>query len=102
MGCRKEEQRRAGERPSGASILARGASPRTALPHSSIVDSGRSKTNLTAEILRDARQLLAIGCFCIGTNQVDLEAAARQGVSVVMTRIESRRRWRKDTSEGNS
>lgn len=33
----------------------------------------RSKTQVTAEALKDARRLLAIGCFCIGTNQVDLE-----------------------------
>jgi D-3-phosphoglycerate dehydrogenase len=37
---------------------------------------------LTADILKEAKQLLAIGCFCIGTNQVDLEAAAKQGVAV--------------------
>ncbi|RKP25292.1 hypothetical protein SYNPS1DRAFT_15870 [Syncephalis pseudoplumigaleata] len=42
----------------------------------------RSKTQLTADILKEAKQLLAIGCFCIGTNQVDLEAAARQGIAV--------------------
>ncbi|KAI9594972.1 hypothetical protein BDF19DRAFT_442977 [Syncephalis fuscata] len=42
----------------------------------------RSKTMLTADILKEGKQLLAIGCFCIGTNQVDLEAAARQGIAV--------------------
>src|SRR5690606_15335031 len=42
----------------------------------------RSRTQLTAEVLADARRLMAVGCFCIGTNQVDLEAAARQGVPV--------------------
>ena len=42
----------------------------------------RSKTHLTADLLRAAPQLLGIGCFCIGTNQVDLAAAGRQGVPV--------------------
>ncbi len=42
----------------------------------------RSKTRLTAEILQAAPQLLSVGCFCIGTNQVDLRAAARQGMPV--------------------
>ena len=42
----------------------------------------RSRTQLTAEVLAEARRLMAVGCFCIGTNQVDLEAAARAGVPV--------------------
>ena len=42
----------------------------------------RSRTQLTAEVLRHARQLEAVGCFCIGTNQVDLGAAMRLGVPV--------------------
>jgi D-3-phosphoglycerate dehydrogenase len=42
----------------------------------------RSNTRLTAEILQEARSLKAIGCFCIGTNQVDLGAAAELGVPV--------------------
>lgn len=42
----------------------------------------RSKTKLTKQVLEQAKNLLAIGCFCIGTNQVDLQAAANQGVSV--------------------
>ncbi|KAJ1985739.1 D-3-phosphoglycerate dehydrogenase 2 [Dimargaris cristalligena] len=42
----------------------------------------RSKTRLTANILKHAHSLLAIGCFCIGTNQVDLEYAAERGISV--------------------
>lgn len=41
----------------------------------------RSKTKLTKQVLEHAKNLLAIGCFCIGTNQVDLQAAAKQGVS---------------------
>ena len=42
----------------------------------------RSRTQLTAGVLADARRLLAVGCFCIGTNQVDLEAAELAGVPV--------------------
>lgn len=41
----------------------------------------RSKTKLTKAVLDEAKNLLAIGCFCIGTNQVDLKAAADKGVS---------------------
>ncbi len=42
----------------------------------------RSKTRLTERVLREARNLLVVGCFCIGTNQVDLEYAARNGIAV--------------------
>jgi len=42
----------------------------------------RSRTQLTAEVLRHAPPLSAIGCFCIGTNQVDLRAAMRLGIPV--------------------
>ncbi len=42
----------------------------------------RSRTQLNAEALAAARRLLAVGCFCIGTNQVDLTAAMRGGVPV--------------------
>ncbi|CAO3678566.1 unnamed protein product [Rhizopus stolonifer] len=42
----------------------------------------RSKTKLTKQVLEQAKNLLAIGCFCIGTNQVDLQAAANQGIAV--------------------
>ncbi|KAK3325627.1 hypothetical protein B0H66DRAFT_599781 [Apodospora peruviana] len=42
----------------------------------------RSKTKLTAKILQEAKNLLVIGCFCIGTNQVDLEYAAKHGIAV--------------------
>ena len=42
----------------------------------------RSRTQLTEEALEPARRLMAIGCFCIDTNQVDLEAAMRRGVPV--------------------
>ncbi|MCY7307544.1 MAG: phosphoglycerate dehydrogenase [Rhodoferax sp.] len=42
----------------------------------------RSRTQLTGEVLRQASMLAAIGCFCIGTNQVDLVAAMRLGIPV--------------------
>ena len=42
----------------------------------------RSRTQLTAELLAQAPKLNAIGCFCIGTNQVDLTAAMRLGIPV--------------------
>lgn len=42
----------------------------------------RSRTQLTAQVLEHAEQLLAIGCFCIGTNQVDLKAALAKGIPV--------------------
>ena len=42
----------------------------------------RSKTQITKKILDAAKKLQAIGCFCIGVNQVDLEAATKNGVVV--------------------
>ncbi|HEV7122570.1 MAG TPA: phosphoglycerate dehydrogenase [Rhodanobacter sp.] len=42
----------------------------------------RSRTQLTDEVLAQARRLIAVGCFCIGTNQVNLDAARRLGVPV--------------------
>lgn len=42
----------------------------------------RSKTKLNAKVLQEAKNLLVIGCFCIGTNQVDLDYAARHGIAV--------------------
>ena len=42
----------------------------------------RSKTRLTGEVLERCERLLAVGCFCAGTNQVDLEVAALGGVPV--------------------
>ncbi|MGH7493541.1 MAG: phosphoglycerate dehydrogenase [bacterium] len=42
----------------------------------------RSTTKITANVLARARRLWAIGCFCIGTNQVDLIKARQQGVAV--------------------
>lgn len=42
----------------------------------------RSKTKLTEKVLREAKNLIVVGCFCIGTNQVDLEYTARHGIAV--------------------
>ncbi|MBL0928165.1 MAG: phosphoglycerate dehydrogenase [Phycisphaerales bacterium] len=42
----------------------------------------RSKTQIDAAFLEKAQRLWGIGCFCIGTNQVDLAAAAARGVAV--------------------
>lgn len=42
----------------------------------------RSRTHLTEEVLRAATRLTAIGAFCIGTNQIDLDAAMRRGIPV--------------------
>ena len=42
----------------------------------------RSRTQLTAEVFAAAQKLVAVGCFCIGTNQVDLDAARQHGVVV--------------------
>jgi D-3-phosphoglycerate dehydrogenase len=42
----------------------------------------RSRTQLTAEVFSHANKLAAVGCFCIGTNQVDLEAAREKGIAV--------------------
>lgn len=63
---------------------------KTALPEDELIEKIkdvhaigiRSKTNLTARVLAAARNLVVIGCFCIGTNQVDLEAAAAKGIAV--------------------
>ncbi|MAE39972.1 MAG: phosphoglycerate dehydrogenase [Psychrobacter sp.] len=42
----------------------------------------RSRTQLTRQVLEKAEKLIGIGCFCIGTNQVDLEAAREMGIPV--------------------
>lgn len=42
----------------------------------------RSKTQITANVLAAAKKLQGIGCFCIGTNQVDLKTATEHGVAV--------------------
>lgn len=42
----------------------------------------RSRTQLTARVLNHTPKLIAVGCFCIGTNQVDLKCAQEHGVVV--------------------
>lgn len=42
----------------------------------------RSKTKVSSNVLRKAKNLLSIGCFCIGTDQVELEIAAKEGIPV--------------------
>ncbi len=42
----------------------------------------RSRTHLTDDVFDAAKKLCAVGCFCIGTNQVDLESASRHGIPV--------------------
>lgn len=42
----------------------------------------RSRTQLTEEVFACAKKLVAVGCFCIGTNQVDLNAARERGIAV--------------------
>jgi D-3-phosphoglycerate dehydrogenase len=42
----------------------------------------RSKTNVTARVLEQADRLMAVAAFCIGTNQIDLDACADHGIAV--------------------
>jgi D-3-phosphoglycerate dehydrogenase len=42
----------------------------------------RSKTNVTAKVLEHADKLLAVGAFCIGTNQIDLKTCSQKGIAV--------------------
>ena len=42
----------------------------------------RSRTQLTEKVFEAANKLVAVGCFCIGTNQVNLQAATRRGIAV--------------------
>lgn len=42
----------------------------------------RSKTTITKRVLENANRLMAIGAFCIGTNQIDLDEAAKKGIAV--------------------
>src|SRR5438477_7039318 len=42
----------------------------------------RSKTHMTDRVLAEAKRMLALECFCIGTNQVELSAANKRGVPV--------------------
>ena len=58
-----------------------GAALRDSLSSAHVVGI-RSRTQLSSEALEHARKLVAIGCFCIGTDQVDIAAARRRGVPV--------------------
>ncbi len=42
----------------------------------------RSKTQLTEKVLENAHKLIAVGAFCIGTNQINLTAATKKGIAV--------------------
>ena len=42
----------------------------------------RSRTHLSENVIAAANKLVAVGCFCIGTNQVDLEATKKRGIPV--------------------
>ena len=42
----------------------------------------RSRTNVTEKVLAAANKLISVGCFCIGTNQVNLKAAMEKGIPV--------------------
>ena len=42
----------------------------------------RSKTQLTKKVLKNANRLIAVGAFCIGTNQIDLDECLRRGIAV--------------------
>ena len=42
----------------------------------------RSKTNVTARVLENANKLMAVGAFCIGTNQIDLDTCTQKGIAV--------------------
>ena len=50
----------------------------------------RSRTNLSQAVIDAAEKLVAIGCFCIGTNQVDLGAAATRGSLFLMHLFQTR------------
>ena len=62
----------------------------TALPEDELIErikdahfvGLRSRTQLTRRVFENAPKLIAAGCFCIGTNQVDLDAAQEHGVVV--------------------
>ena len=50
--------------------------------HDAYIVGIRSATHLTRSVLEASRHLTAVGCFCIGTNQVDLAAAQDRGIPV--------------------
>ena len=53
----------------------------------------RSKTNVTEAVLDAAPDLVAVGAYCIGTNQIDLHAAASRGVAVFNAPFRTPARW---------
>jgi D-3-phosphoglycerate dehydrogenase len=63
---------------------------KTSLPESELIERARdvhfigirSRTHLTDAVFSQAEKLVAIGCFCIGTNQVSLDAAQKFGIPV--------------------
>lgn len=63
---------------------------KTSLPEEELVEKVkdahfiglRSRTQITEKVVDAAQKLVAIGCFCIGTNQVNLEATQRRGIPV--------------------
>ena len=63
---------------------------KTSLPEEELIEKAktahfigiRSRTQLTRTVFENAPKLVAVGCFCIGTNQVDLTAAQQHGVAV--------------------
>lgn len=50
--------------------------------HDAYVIGIRSNTHITDDVLKKCSKMLAIGCFCIGTNQVELQAALKRGIPV--------------------
>jgi D-3-phosphoglycerate dehydrogenase len=63
---------------------------KTSLPENELIEKIRdvhfigirSRTNLTEEVIAAADKLVAVGCFCIGTNQVNIQAAKDRGIPV--------------------
>jgi D-3-phosphoglycerate dehydrogenase len=53
----------------------------------------RSRTSLTSEVFAAADQLIAVGCFSVGTNQVDLDAARKRGIPVFNATHEASPNW---------
>jgi D-3-phosphoglycerate dehydrogenase len=54
---------------------------RTAIQNAHMIGI-RSRTKITSDVIKHTPKLIAIGCFCIGTDQVDIEFAASRGIPV--------------------